>query len=141
MDENQKIIYDLLTEVRQDQKKDSVSIAETKACVKHVQSKLDEVEKHVDRNSKNLAKNTEDVAEHISRTELAERSIKALTDLHQDNQKRIQNLEEDSKKKDKALEELGFDKKARHWLKENLKYWLAIAVLVAGLISKIAGLW
>lgn len=141
MDENQKIIYDLLTEVRRDQKKDSEKIAETQVCVTEVRNKLELVEQHVDRNAESLKNNTASLDEHIARTEVAEKSLEILKELHKDNQKRIEMLEEKRVESDRALAELGFEKRARTWLKENFKYWLAIAGLAATLISKMAGLW
>ena len=134
MDENQKLVYDLLKEVRADQKTDSKKISATEACVSSIKDKLEEVERNTDENTKGLQK-------HMSRTEIAEKGLDILTDLHKDNQDRIKNLEEDSKKKAELLNNLRVEKEAKKWLKDNLKYWLAIAVLVAGLISKMTGLW
>lgn len=127
MDKYQKLIYDLLQEVREDQKEDSAKIAETAICVSDMKPRLERVENKTDINTKNLG-------EHMSRTDIAEESIGMLKDLYEDNQKRIAALEDDNKKKI-AKEE------AKSWLKKNLKYWLTIATIVAALASKIAGLW
>lgn len=129
MDAN--IVYDLLKEVRDDQKEDSKKIEKTATHVEGIQEELKEVKKET-------ALNTKHMGEHMARTEIAERGLQILTDLHLDNQKRIELLEEDVKKKEVEKEA---KKQFKNILKNDLKYWLTIATLVVGLATKLMGLW
>jgi len=138
MDDDQKIIYDLLTEVRNDQKKDSKRIQKTETCVSNMQGELAEVKRETKLNTKHMG-------EHMNRTALTEESNRLLRELHQDNQKRIEALEDSDKKKAEEISSLKeakqVDEKVKHWFKDNLKYWLAITSLTVGLITKAIGLW
>ena len=148
MDESQKIIYDLLKDVREDQKKDSKKIHDTAERVAGLEPRVAKIEEETEKNRVGLDK-------HMSRTEIAEEGLAILKDLHADNQKRIkaneqriQMLEDDNKKKDKEILDLKTQKQVDESvkttlkdMKENWKYWLTIASLTVGLITKVLGLW
>lgn len=124
---DEKMLYDLLKEVRDDQKKHGEilgkhgeELAKQSVCMKNVQKDVGEMKKTV-------AKNTEDVEKHIYRTDM-------LEELHKDNQTRISQNEERIIKLEEPV-------KAKQWFKENLKWVLTVAALSATLITKIMGLW
>lgn len=131
MDESQKIILDLLQEVRREQKKDSEKILKTDLCVNHIKSNVSELKKDLSKVKEETIVNTAHMGEHMTRTEVAEKNLELLKNLYKDNQKRIISLENKNK----------IDEKIKHWFKDNLKYWLTIGVLMVGLITKISGLW
>ncbi len=131
MKESEKILFDLLKEVREDQKKDSKKIAKTETCVDKMKDDLEEVKVET-------AANTRHMGKHMYRTDLLEK-------LYTDSIKRIELLEEDSKKKDSEIQDLKTEKavniKSKAWVKDNIKWLLTTATLVVGIVSKVMGLW
>ena len=138
MKESEKILYDLLKEVREDQKKNSENITRTVSSVERMESDLESVKTETTANTKHMG-------EHMRRTDGVERSVNMLTDLHKDNQKRIELLEGDSKKKDKLIQDLkikeAVEKNTKSWLKDNIKWILGIVATIVTIVSKIMGLW
>jgi len=122
-----KMVYELLKEVRDDVKKHGEHLATQGVCILNIE--------------KNVNKNTKDLEYHITRTNEVQRSNDLLTDLHLDNQKRITNNE---KKIDK-LEEPGKVEEylSKVWIKKSGKVIgvLTIVSLIAGIITKIIGYW
>ena len=133
-----KVIYDLLNEVREDQKKDSEKLHKVDASISFIQSEVREIKEETKVNTKNLS-------EHMRRTDGVENMVSVLTSLHQDNQKRIESLEEDSKKKDQEISELKNKEKAERNLKQKIKdnigWIIGIVAATVGIISKLKGLW
>ena len=109
-----EIIYGLLKEVRECQQKQNKEIIEQGVCLKNVEVNISEIKQSV-------SKNTEDVAEHIHRTNLLEENQVEMAETLNDHDKRIEGLEEPVK--------------ARAWLK---KHYLSIGSMVTALLSLIA---
>lgn len=152
MDENQKIIYDLLKEVRGDQKKDSQRIERVDVSISEMQIQQKQMRHDLEDVKHETTTNTRHMGEHMARTELAEQGLKMLTDLHKDNQKRIEMLETDAKKKDQAIIEIqrkrdlkeASDKGAKNFkntIKKNITWIITVVAALVGVISKLMGLW
>lgn len=120
---DEKIIYDLLKEVRADQKRHSEELAKQS-------SYLDKMDRDLERLKDVTEKNTKDIEEHIRRTDL-------LEDLHKLNEGKI----ELNNQRLAILEE---PVKAKAWIKKNLLSLSSTAAAlsaIAALIAKIKGLW
>jgi hypothetical protein len=152
MDENQKIIYDLLKEVRGDQKKDSKRIERVDTCVSEMQLQQKQMRNDIEDVKKETSTNTRHMGEHMARTEIAEQGLKLLTDLHMDNQKRIELLEADSKKKDEVIAHLKEKDKiedavaktessVKQKIKDNIKWIIGIGAGITTIVTKWLGLW
>ena len=125
-----KIIYDLLKEMREDQKHQGKKQVEQGEELVKQRVCLDNVQGNIKKIHQDVAENKEDWRTHMKRTDVLEQ-------LHQDNQRRIDELEVKSKKKDERISKLEKPAIAKAWLKENLKWILTVSVLGAGLVSKL----
>lgn len=152
MDENQKIIYDLLKEVRGDQKKDSKKLERVDTSVSEMQQQQKHMRQDLEAVKDETSTNTRHMGEHMARTEIAEQGLKILTELHVDNQKRIELLEADSKKKDAIIAEMKQTKAVENAVaegksdlkqkfKDNLKWIIGIGAGITTIITKWLGLW
>lgn len=108
-----KLMLDLLKEVRVDQKKQGEEQTKQGVCLNILQKDCSEMKT-------TIAKNTANLAEHMSRTV-------RLEEKDEDKQERLEKLEEGPK--------------AKAWFKKNIKNLLIILGAAATVISKIAGLW
>ena len=105
------MLFELLTEVREDQKEQGKLLAKQSVYLENMDSDVKELKQTVSRN-------TEDIAHHIKRTDL-------LQDLHRDNQAKIEKSEE----RLNALEE---PVKAKEWIK---KHMVTITSVLAAIVS------
>jgi len=112
--EDIQIMLDLLKEMREDQKNQGNEISKHGVYLERLDSDVQEMKVTV-------SKNTEDVAEHMRRTDLLEK-------LHRDNQARIELNE-------RRLDSLEEPVKARAFLK---KHAFAIVSFLAALASVVA---
>jgi len=112
-----KILFDLLKEVREDQKNHGRELSKQSAYLENLDSDVKELKVSV-------LQNTEDISHHIRRTDI-------LQELHKDNQKRIANSEE-------RLDKLEEPVKARKWLKKNTKSVKVILSIVLITVSILA---
>lgn len=131
---NEKMLYDLLKEVREDQKKHGDMLGRHGEELAKQSVCIDNIQKDVGDMKKDIARNTDDVAEHMSRTDIAERNLQMLQELHKDNQKRIAQNQDRIKKLEEPV-------KAKEWLGSNFKWMITVLTLVAGLVTKILDLW
>jgi glutamate synthase domain-containing protein 1 len=129
-----KLIYDLLKEMREDQKQQGEKQSEQGEELVKQRVCLDNVRKDIKKIQEDVAENKEDWRTHMKRTDVLEQ-------LHKDNQKRIEELEVQSKKKDERIRKLERPVIAKAWLKENVKWVLTISALGAGLVTKILEWW
>lgn len=106
-----KMLYDLLQEVREDQKQHSRELYKQSAYLENMDSDVKELKTTVGRN-------TEDIAHHIRRTDI-------LQDLHKDNQRKIEMSEARIDKLEEPI-------KAKEWVKKNV---IAISAIITTLIS------
>ena len=106
-----KIIFDLLKEVREDQKTQGQELAKQGAHIENMASDVNELKSSV-------SKNTEDIAHHIKRTDL-------LQALHDENQKKVDDHQA-------RLDELEGPIKAKEWIKKHL---VTISAIVTALAS------
>ena len=113
-----KIVFELLKEVREDQKQQGVELAKQSVCLENLDTNVKELKVTVN-------KNTDDIAHHIRRTDL-------LQELHQDNQDKIQEsvVEIDASKI--RLDKLEEPVKARAWIKTHL---VTISAVLTALVS------
>ena len=111
-----QIMYDLLREVREDQKKHGEELAKQSVWLIYIQ--------------KDVQINTDDLSEHIKRTQLNEDQIKILKDMSENINKRVEVLEEPNKVKDFLY-------------KRSTKYFAIITsiVTVVGYFGKMKGWW
>ncbi len=109
-----KIVFDLLKEVREDQKEHGKELAKQSADLQNLKSDVSDLKV-------NVSKNTDDVAHHIRRTDL-------LQTLHDENQKKVEdhNL---------RLEKLEEPVKAKAWIKQHIVSISAIATALASIAA------
>jgi len=113
-----KMIYELLKELKGDVKEIG---SEQKIHGKEL-AKQSVILNHLE---KDVKRNTDNIEDHMYRTELSEAAVALLKDLHQDNQKRIGKNEE-------KIADLQAPVQAKVWLvKKVLKY--------IGVLSAISG--
>ena len=116
-----KIIFELLKEVREDQKQQGQELAKQGANIQNMAADVCELKTSV-------SKNTEDIAHHIKRTDL-------LQELHKENQEAIKNSEA-------RLDKLEEPVKAKEWIKNHVvtisAIVTALASIAAFLIEKFA---
>lgn len=118
-----KIVFDLLKEVREDQKQHGIELAKQSTYLEKMDSDVKDLKTTV-------FKNTEDIAHHIKRTDILEK-------LHKDNESKI----EQDQKRLNALEE---PVKAKAWIKKNfinLASLLTAFSSLLALITKLKGFW
>lgn len=121
------MLYDLLKEVREDQKKHGEELAKQSVSLVNLSSEQKEIKK--------------DLKYHIKRTDEVQESNRMLTELHQDNQKKIEQNETRIKLLEEPVKEKKVIEKYKDKIKGNWKFWLGIVGAVVGIASKIAGLW
>jgi hypothetical protein len=109
-----KIIFDLLKEVREDQKQQGQELAKQGAHIENMAADVCELKASV-------SKNTEDIAHHIKRTDL-------LQELHQENQAKIE-------KSEARLDKLEEPVKAKEWIKQHI---ITISAIVTAVASAVA---
>lgn len=103
------IIFDLLKEVREEQKEQSKELASQSKCLIKMEASIE--------------RNTDDLKNHIKRTEQNEQMIEL-------NIKRIEKLEE--------------PERIKNWIKNKYLFigsFIATLLSITALISKIKGLW
>lgn len=121
------MLYDLVKEIREDQKKHGEELAKQSVSLNSLGAEQTEIKK--------------DLKYHIKRTDEVQESNKMLTELHQDNQKKIQQNETRIKLLEEPIEEKKAVDKYKERLRKHWKYWLGIGGIIAGIVSKLAGLW
>lgn len=109
-----ELLFDLLKEMREDQKLHGRELVKQSTVLESLDCDIKELKPVV-------AKNTQDIAEHMRRTDLLER-------LHLDNQKRIEISES-------RLNKLEEPVKAKEWFKKNI---IALLSTVATIITILA---
>jgi chromosome segregation ATPase len=109
-----ELLFDLLKEVREDQKDHGKTLAKQSAYLEGIDSDVKELKPIV-------AKNTNDISNHMMRTDL-------LEDLHKDNQKRIELSEA-------RLEKLEEPVKAKEWIKSHLVAILGVLGTIASILA------
>lgn len=110
------LLLGLLKEVREDQKQHGKELSKQSVYLETMDADVKELKNTVGRN-------TEDIAEHIRRTDLLEK-------LHRDNQFKIESSE-------KRLDKLEEPKKAMAWVKAHLISLLAILASIATIVANI----
>jgi len=113
-----KIVFELLKEVREDQKKHGIELAKQTADLDNLKQDVSELKEDVSRN-------TEDVAHHIRRTDL-------LQELHKDNQQAIEKNELKIVESEARLDKLEEPVKAKEWIKSHI---VTISAVVTALAS------
>lgn len=134
MDDNHRIIFDLLKEVREDQKNQNEKIAEQGEILAVHGTHLSAIQKDMEFTKKHTADNRDDLREHMRRTDILER-------MHEDNKGRIDQLEQIDKEDQQKIKELQKPLLKKKWMKEDIKWILTVLGLLGGLVSKIMGLW
>lgn len=145
MDENQKIIYDLLKEMRADQKEQIRQLSSHGEELIHQKTSIEKIQSDSSEMKSDVRDLKDNMAEHMRRTDGVEQMVVILQELHTDNQKRIEELEEDSKKKDEIIRELKttnlVNTRVKTWIKDNIKWFVTIVATLVGIATKIIGLW
>jgi chromosome segregation ATPase len=113
-----KIVFELLKEVREDQKKHGIELAKQTAD-------LDNLKQDVRELKTDVSQNTDDLAHHIRRTDL-------LQELHRDNQDAIQKSEQKIEENEARLDKLEEPVKAKEWIKTHI---VTISAVVTALAS------
>jgi gas vesicle protein len=113
-----KIVFELLKEVREDQKKHGIELAKQSTLLDNVEGDLKELKTTVSRN-------TDDIAHHIRRTDL-------LQELHKDNENAIAKNAEQIEESAARLDKLEEPVKAKEWVKNNI---ITISAVVTALAS------
>jgi hypothetical protein len=111
-----KIVFELLKEVREDQKKHGTELAKQSAYLENMDSDVKQLKGEV-------AQNTKDLAHHIKRTDI-------LETLHRDNQKKIELSET-------RLENLEEPVKAKEWLKKHVVTIVSVVTAIASIVALI----
>jgi chromosome segregation ATPase len=109
-----ELLFDLLKEVREDQKEHGKTLAKQSAYLEGIDSDVKELKPVV-------AKNTEDISHHIMRTDILEA-------LHRDNQKRIEQSES-------RLNKLEEPVKAKEWIKNHIVALLGVIGTIATILA------
>lgn len=113
-----KIVFELLKEVREDQKKHGIELAKQTADLNNLKQDVSELKTTVN-------KNTDDIAHHIRRTDL-------LQELHRDNQEAIKENADNIEKSVVRLDKLEEPVKAKEWIKTHM---VTISAVVTALAS------
>ena len=109
-----KMLFELLKEVREDQKTHGMELAKQSAI-------LDNLDNDVKDLKKTVARNTEDIAHHIRRTD-------GLQDLYDSNRTRITDVETRVGKLEEPV-------KAKAWIKSNLVSVISICTAIGSFIA------
>ncbi len=113
-----KIVFELLKEVREDQKKHGIELAKQTADLDNLKQDVGELKATVNRN-------TDDIAHHIRRTDL-------LQEMHKDNQEAIQENTAKIELGEARLDKLEEPVKAKEWVKSHI---VTISAVVTALAS------
>lgn len=113
-----KIVFELLKEVREDQKKHGIELAKQTADLDNLKEDVGELKVTVTRN-------TDDVAHHIRRTDM-------LQELHKDNEAAIKDNTEKIEQGEARLNKLEEPVKAKEWFKSHI---VTISAIVTALAS------
>ena len=124
--DDQKILFDLLKEVREDQKEHGKELAKQSAYLVSMDSDVKELKETV-------FVNTKDIAHHISRTD-------GLQTLHEDNKKRIDQADQMITMVQSRIDKLEEPKKALAWVKAHLVTIASILTAILSLAALVATL-
>lgn len=150
-----KTIYELLKEVREDQKEHVREGHQTKEAVIQQAADIKNIKQNLDDMKSDIYENKENLREHMQRTYQVEigqeKMFSELEKLHKDNLTRIEtlqkaylNVEEKNTILAQRVDKLEGPKKAKAWLRQ---YYLEIVSVITAtgsvlaLASKIAGWW
>jgi len=124
--DDQKILFDLLKEVREDQKEHGKELAKQSAYLVSMDSDVKELKETV-------FVNTKDIAHHIARTD-------GLQTLHEDNKKRIDQADQMIVLVQSRIDKLEEPKKALAWVKAHLVTIASILTAILSLAALVATL-
>jgi len=143
-----KTIYDLLKEVRDDQKEHNKEAQETREALVKQGVSIENIKSDISEMKVVASRNTDNIEEHMQRTYQVEvgqeKMFTELERLHVDNLKRIEELQLAYVNVKERVNKLEEPQKAKAWLKKN---YLAIASILTAtgslvaLASKVLGWW
>lgn len=138
MSENQKIIYDLLKEVRKKQDEAAKELVQQSTCLGNLELDTKDMKK-------DIADLKDDMAHHIARTDGVEHMVTILKDLHEDNKDKIEVLEKALKNETSIITELKnehlVNNRVKSYFKKNIIWILSVISALIGIGTKIIGLW
>jgi chromosome segregation ATPase len=120
------LIFDLLKEVREDQKEQGKELAKQSGYLVSMDSDVKELKQTV-------SVNTKDIAHHIARTD-------GLQTLHEDNKKRIDQADQMIAMMNNRIDKLEEPKKALAWVKAHLVTIASVLTAILSLIALVATL-
>lgn len=130
-----KTIYDLLKEMREDQKEHGKSIQESEKVLVKQSEQLGAVQKDIEQMKIDVADNKDGLLEHMRRTDILEKLHENAQKLHIDNAKKIYELEKLHIDNSKRIEKLEEPQKAKDWLKKNYLNVVSIITATASILA------